>query len=390
MTWLWASVAFTALAVGWLVLWFTATGMGLSTGAVLTRVVPELIYWNVWAALTPAVFWLSRRFSFPLQPLSWKWSVHLVLAPLVAFVMHGLMLAGVSAYFVLVAELGGTLTETLDQTVQRRVFGMFTFGVPMGCIVYALLLALAQGRAYVQQLRIEERRSAVLQAQLAQAELQALKMQLHPHFLFNALNTISSTLHTDSGAADRMLAQLGDFLRLTLEHAHRATVPLTDELNFIEHYLQIEQHRLEDRLTVRVDVEQGAYEAAVPYLILQPLVENALRHGIGQRVEEGRVEIRAYREEDSLVLDVENTGPPLTAGGMGDREPSGGIGLVNTRARLEQGYGAAASLQIEDIEGGVRASVRIPFIHYDADRQEPVPSRVLSSPVTLETDAFYD
>ncbi|MEM1042785.1 MAG: histidine kinase [Bacteroidota bacterium] len=364
----WLPAAYTALALGWSALWLAATGQGFGMATLLNQVVPEVIFWNAWAAVTPVVFWLARQFAFPVQPLSWKWSLHLLLAALVTVAVYLLSFGLHSLYHVAVTALGGSLALTLGEQFSQRMVGMLSFGLPLGGFVYALLVALTLTGDYVRRLRAEERHSAALEAQLAQAELQALKMQLHPHFLFNALNTISATLQTHPPTADRMLAELGDFLRLTLEHVHRATVPLAEEVDFVRRYLQIEQHRLEDGLAVEIDVSDDVQEAAVPYLILQPLVENALRHGIGRRVEPGRVTVRAEREGDDTVLCVINTGPPLDpTPSLGDGAPPRGIGLANTRARLQQSYGEAASLHLADTTEGVQACVRLPFALCAAD-----------------------
>lgn len=315
--------------------------------------------WNAWCVTTPLIVSMARRWSFPIRPLSWKWSVHLLLAPLVVLATNTIGLGLNAAFHVGASALGAPLSASLADAMVSRVMNVFTLGLPLGCIVYALIVALTQAAGYVERLRREKEHSSALQTQLARAERDALKMQVHPHFLFNSLNTISATLHEDPATADRMLTQLGDFLRLTLDHAHRASVPLAEEVDFNRRYLRIEQHRLEDRLVVRVDVPSGVAQASVPYLILQPLVENAIRHGIGQRVDPGTVTIRAARDGGDLVLDVVNTGPGLTS-----ERRAGGIGLRNTRARLAQAYGEAASFSVDSVQGGVRARIRLPLATY--------------------------
>jgi len=193
------------------------------------------------------------------------------------------------------------------------------------------------------------RRFQALERQLAEAQLLALKMQLQPHFLFNALNAVSSLVRRDPAAAETMLARLGDFLRLTLESTGRQEVPLREELRFLESYLAIEQVRFRDRLRVRFEVDPAVQETPVPNLILQPIVENAVRHGGA-----GRIDIRAAPRDGELVLSVEDDGP----GG----EVVEGRGLSLTRSRLAELYGDASRLELDSPPPrGMRVTVRIPL-----------------------------
>ena len=193
------------------------------------------------------------------------------------------------------------------------------------------------------------------------AQLEALKMQLHPHFLFNTLHSISALVHRDPEAADKMIARLGDFLRLTLENSGAAEVSLQKELEFLTCYLEIERVRFQDRLTTSLEVEPGALDTPVPNLILQPIVENALRHGVAQSKAPGRIEISAKRENGSLRIGVRDNGPGLvgvTASREGFRE---GVGLSNARARLEQLYGPSHRLELANApEGGLLVTLVIP------------------------------
>jgi LytS/YehU family sensor histidine kinase len=181
-------------------------------------------------------------------------------------------------------------------------------------------------------------------------------MQLQPHFLFNALNGVSALIHEDPDAADTLLMKLADFLRLGLDTAGESEVPLSTEQGFLCRYLEIEQIRFPDRLRVRFDIEAAALGALVPSLILQPVIENAVRHGIARREEPGRLEIVGRVDGQSLRLAVYNDGPPLS---HGDVE---GIGLANCRSRLAEMYGPAASLSLaDDPRGGVSATVLLPL-----------------------------
>src|SRR5262249_14501171 len=223
---------------------------------------------------------------------------------------------------------------------------------------YWAILAVAHVLNYYRQLRQRELLSSQLEAKLAQTQLQVLKMQLHPHFLFNTLNAISALIHSDVELADRMIARLGDLLRTTLENANQQEVPLRQELDFIQPYLEIEKARLGPRLTVDIQIDPEILDAKVPNLILQPLIENAIRHGIGPRTAPGRIEIHAGRDNGFLRLAVKDTGPGLQA-------PPGalrGIGLANTRARLEHLYGANQQLQLTNVPGGgLQVSLTFPF-----------------------------
>jgi len=181
-------------------------------------------------------------------------------------------------------------------------------------------------------------------------------MQIHPHFLFNTLNSIAALLHKDVEAADRMIARLGDFLRLTLNSSNAQIVNFEEELNFLKCYLDIEHIRFQDRLTVEMDIDPDALTAMVPNLILQPIVENALRHGVARQTDPGHITIRARREGERLIVRVDDNGPGLKVKSNGS-----GIGISNTRARLEQFYGSDFTFQIANsAERGVSVTLDVP------------------------------
>jgi LytS/YehU family sensor histidine kinase len=230
---------------------------------------------------------------------------------------------------------------------------LFAIDFHVGIAVYWVVIAVDQGIA-------SQRRAAQLESRLATAQLQALRMQLNPHFLFNTLNAVAALVRKDPEAAEEMVTELGDFLRLTLAGSDAQEVSLREELGFLERYLKIERVRFPDRLTTTVTVEPGTEEARVPSLILQPIVENAIRHGIAGRAEPGRVEVGARRAGDALLLEVRDDGAglrPERSGPLGE-----GVGLANTRARLEQLYGRDGRLEIESPEGrGFRVLLRLPF-----------------------------
>jgi LytS/YehU family sensor histidine kinase len=200
------------------------------------------------------------------------------------------------------------------------------------------------------------------QLQMTQAQLEALKMQLRPHFLFNTLNSISSLLDTNTKAAETMLARLGDFLRMTLDNSGTQEVTLEEEMKFLSCYLDIELERFSDRLTVQKEIARETYDALVPNLILQPIVENAIRHGIMSHVGDGRIEIRSRREDERLCLEVKDNGPGLHAGNGTGQRPKRGFGFALTRERLERLYGTRHSFSLSDApEGGLRVLLEIPY-----------------------------
>jgi LytS/YehU family sensor histidine kinase len=228
-------------------------------------------------------------------------------------------------------------------------------------IVYGMILGVGYAFSYYRRFRERELRTTQLESQLAQAELQALRMQLQPHFLFNTLNGIAGLVRDQKNrAAVSMIAGLSDLLRHTLQNAGKQEVPLREELEFLELYLDIQQMRFPDRLKVQMQIAPEALDAQVPNLMLQPLVENAIRHGIAERAAAGTVGVSARRENGQLELKVYDDGPGLQP--KQRPEESAGIGLSNTRARLEQLYGERYRFDVQNrAEGGVEAIIRIPL-----------------------------
>jgi LytS/YehU family sensor histidine kinase len=212
--------------------------------------------------------------------------------------------------------------------------------------------------------REKEKLAGELRDQLAAAQLQSLRVQLQPHFLFNVLNTISSYIYEDPDTAVKIVARLSELLRSSLDSQNRAFIPLAQELAIAETYLEIERLRFSDRLQVRIDVPGETRRALVPSFLLQPLLENAMRHGIAGQIEGGTVEIVARRLGETLSLQVQDDG----AGARPDRPASTGIGLGNTRSRLERLYGADHTWRAGNRPGGgFEVEIAIPF------RSEPEP-----------------
>ncbi len=255
-----------------------------------------------------------------------------------------------------------------ERSVQTGDILTFTYLVKHLAIHYCLMTLLLYwmvvmahlGWHYYQRLRERELESATLQRELTEARLDTLRLQLNPHFLFNTLHTVSALIHENPEGADRVLARLSDLLRLTLDQSKPQEVSLAEELAFLDLYLQIEQTRFADRLRVEKDIEAGAEKALVPYLILQPIVENAIRHGIEPREDAGRLAIQARRNNGRLELRISDNGPGLAEQTNGTYRE--GIGLSNTRSRLRHLYGQDHDLELVTAPGGgLEARISIPF-----------------------------
>jgi two-component system, LytTR family, sensor kinase len=226
-------------------------------------------------------------------------------------------------------------------------------------ITGAAIIGFAHAYFYYTETQQRAVREAQLETRLVEAQLQTLQRQLHPHFLFNTLHAISALMHRDVAAADRTLAQLSDLLRLTLDSVRRPEIQFSEELEFLEKYVQIEQVRLGDRLVIRFDVDPDTFDAMVPALILQPLVENAIKHGIAPMGRPGRVTVTARREAEMLVMTVTDTGPGPSERAM--VALSTGIGVANTRARLAHQFGARFRFEFQRHDLGFTVLVAIPF-----------------------------
>lgn len=319
----------------------------------------ELPYWFLWAMLAPVIFQLTRRFRIGRDGWLRNSLIHLTACLALAFFHRAIYLIVCWALHVAVYRQYSSIRELY----QSDIF----FNLPTGYLSYGTFMLISHVIDYYRRYQREELRASRLKAELAQAQLQALKMQLQPHFLFNTLNSISALLDEDVDAADEMLARLGDFLRMTLQNPGAQQVRLQEELEFLRCYLEIERVRFQDRLTVSFDIAPEALDARVPNLILQPIVENAIRHGIVTRAGPGRIEIRAARQSDKLALMIKDNGPGLVSTQDSSGKLRGGVGLANTRARLEQLYGKAQRFEMADArEGGLQVTLEIPFASTDS------------------------
>jgi two-component system, LytTR family, sensor kinase len=315
----------------------------------------------LWALLTLPIFRLASL--YPIERSGWLSRVmFLVLGLAVAIFMD--VVTNYLRYKVYHWPL--TLSPQIAAIMRvRSLWFMNEF------IVYVAVLASGFARNYFLNYRARlteavnlKAQAAQLQAQLADARLSALRTQLNPHFLFNTLNAVSALVERDPRGVRRMIARLSELLRTSLDEADEPEVPLQRELAFVDRYLEVMQIRFQGRLHVRIHAEPDASAALVPNLILQPLVENAVKHGVSKMVGTGRIEIRAQRADARVLLTVIDNGPGLPNGTL---PPSEGVGLRNTRMRLAQLYGSDQSLTLRTGEsGGLIAEVSLPY-HTQAD-----------------------
>lgn len=301
----------------------------------------------IWAAFTPLILWLS------------SWSLHKsdrartrslwVRIPL-------LLLVGLAIAVAVYALLDLARFLVIDPPPFRRGRGGRSTFAPLReigrlrflnqLLVYFAVLATGFAREFFLRDQRRQQQEAHLQAQLAEARLDALRMQINPHFLFNTLHAVSALVERDPGGVRRMISRLSELLRHTIDSRATDEVPLREELAFLRRYIEIMEIRFQGRLRVEMEVEDATLDALVPNLILQPIVENALEHGVNRAAGEGQITISARRDGDRLVLSVRDNGPGI------DTQNESGVGLGNTRARLEQLYGDRAVLTLKNADGG--------------------------------------
>jgi two-component system, LytTR family, sensor kinase len=325
------------------------SSMAFGTSVPLSRIVRSaLCDWYILGILFYPVRWVSARFPLDRHLLARHVGFHLLCGALFSV-----------AHIVLYILIQGALNpqafafqESFTFWFIRRFHGNLFY--------YATFVMISHGLEYYGRLRERELKASELEARLAQAQLQALKMQLQPHFLFNTLHTISELVHENAEAADQTITRLSDLLRMTLKNPSAHEVPLKQELDFLERYLELERTRLGDRLAVQMEVPPETLDSLVPNLILQPLVENAIRHGIAPCSRPGEIGIRIERHRDELKLQVRNTN-------QGTAEPlqsrsGNGVGLANTQARLHRLYGDRQNFTVRpNAEGNFVVEISIPF-----------------------------
>jgi two-component system, LytTR family, sensor kinase len=309
----------------------------------------NMTYWYAWAVLVPGMLWMARRYRFGRH--TWKRAAAMHVGGVVVFTLAHAALAVTCRVLIMKAFADRDVSWWMY--FQEMFFRNFDWEM----MTYWAVVGLSHALDFHRESQERELTAAQLSTRLAEANLQALQRQLHPHFLFNTLNTISALMHRDTEAADAMLERLGDLLRLTLDRVGTQHVSLKDELDFLRKYLEIEKTRFGERLQVHIEVDLATLDAAVPNLVLQPLVENALRHGIGPKIGGGRVDIIARRDGQDLWLEVRDNGVGLTSDAFHK-----GVGLTNTRSRLENLYGDRYRFECHTPPGGgLLVTVVIPF-----------------------------
>jgi two-component system LytT family sensor kinase len=333
----------------------------------------NLGYWYSWAFIAPAILWVSRR--FPLDKQHWHVSlpVHVV-GVFVATTLHIAM--AVTSRMLTGWALGESAWAFSDAGGSWRLEAqrMFFLHFDWEMMTYWAIVGLSHALGYRREAQARALNASQLETRLVEAQLQSLQRQLQPHFLFNTLNTISALMHRDVEAADMMIARLSDLLRISLQMVGVQEISLKEELDFLSKYLEIEQTRFRDRLTVVFDVRPEALDALVPNLILQPLVENAIKHGIGPRPSPGTITIRArLAGSERLELIVQDNGVGMSAARLSDFNR--GVGLSNTRARLEHLYGPLHRFEFrQPPEGGLQVLIEVPL---EAVAEEVIGERVV-------------
>jgi two-component system LytT family sensor kinase len=311
----------------------------------------NLVYWFIPASFSPLIFSLVRRFDIRQHRRT------IFVHALTAFAMvctHAVGMQMVRAGFYGPPPFGWT-TAFQRTFLTNLDFLLMTYTTVVG-FTYAL--------GYYREVQTRSVREANLETRLVEARLRTLEAELHPHFLFNTLHAISTLLHTKPDVADRMISRLSDLLRLTFDRSGAPKVALQEELEFLQKYLEIEQIRFQDRLTVHYDIDPAALDAEVPRLILQPIVENAIKHGVSPRTGPGSVHIAARVEAERLLLEVRDNGIGLT--GKARLQFDRGVGLANTRDRLECLYGERSRLEFSEIDTGLTVRLAMPL------RQSPI------------------
>ena len=312
----------------------------------------QMVSGYVWFAISPLVLYLTKRFPLEEGRLRASLPVHLIGGLVIALIQQAI------DTFVL-TRLGYPPGREFASFYEAYKFFVF-INLHLSLLIYWGIVGVRTTYDYYQKYRERELHSSQLQARLAQSRLQVLKMQLHPHFLFNTLNAISELVHRDPERADQMLGELSDLLRMSFENLEVQEVPLRQELEFLQKYLDIEQMRFDDRLKVELKVDPETLSARVPNMILQPLVENAIKHGIAPRSSGGKIAITAVRSNGHLDISVVDDGIGVPFGDVSN--VSDGVGLANTRRRLRHLYGGDHSFELAAGEkGGMNVRLSIPF-----------------------------
>lgn len=346
-----AAVYWTVQIVGWLAFGAAMFVWGLSHWTVAQAVVNKAILVAVGVLLTVALRWLYRKS----RTRALSAFGYVALAAVASF--------GIGVVWI---EAHSALFQIWYDAVNNRDIAPAWTDLYPGTVLFFGFVLFAWSLCYFginawSELEAQRRRTERAEALAREARLRALQSQLEPHFLFNTLNAVSTLVaEGQNAAASRMIARLGEFLRLTIDAGPTPEIPVAEELEFVRRYLEIEQVRFGDRLRVEIDVDPGAFDALVPALILQPLVENAIKHGIQAREDGGDVVVRVWRRDDAVGLSVADDGPGLDA--EGDSSSRRGLGLTNVEERLLELYGDGARLRVHrPTNGGFEVSMVLPF-----------------------------
>lgn len=312
----------------------------------------NLAYWYIPALLLPTIFRLAYRFR--LDAGSWYGAVALHAASALTFsILHWAGMMGVRS--LLWPNAGKPIDWAWTSFAQRNYLNNLDWSL----MTYTSAVGLAYALWYHRESQSSAVAAAQLETRLMETRLRTLEAELHPHFLFNTLHAISTLIHSKPEAADRMISRLSDLLRLTFDRTGAPRISLQEELEFLQKYLEIEQTRFQDRLTVQFDVDAELLDAEVPRLILQPLVENAIKHGLSPKPGHGLIKITAERRDGALSLEVKDNGVGLNPRSRARLHE--GVGLSNTRDRLDCLYGNAHRLEFSDGVGGLAVRLEIPF-----------------------------
>lgn len=311
----------------------------------------NIVYWYIPASLSPIIFRLAHRFRLDGSRKAQAFAVHAV----AALTFSAVHFAGMMGARMLMWGMPKPASVPWLTFVQRQYLTQLDWTL----MTYTTVVALSYALHYSKESQARAVKEAQLETRLVEARLRTLEAQLHPHFLFNTLHAISSLVHTNPDAADRMISRLSDLLRLTFDRSGSPGISLQEELEFLQKYLEIEQTRFQDRLSVRFDIDPETLDAEVPRLILQPLVENAIKHGLSPQPGSGTVQIASRHRGDTLWIEVSDNGVGLSAGARARLRS--GVGLSNTRDRLDCLYGPAHRIEFSEDGKGLAVRLEIPF-----------------------------
>jgi len=346
VTYLFAIMTVLALLMGWQA-YQLAVGWHRPNPSFADQAANQLIDYYCWSLIALFIWQIMRVFS--LQGRKWK-------RDLVAHVLISVAMAPL-ATLLYISGVALTRVGTQSMSVMDRLRLNLRGEIVANAIEYLTILAIIVAVDYYRRYQNEQQENLQLQHALTESKLQTLRAQLNPHFLFNAMNSVSCLLHRDAAAADTMLSRVANLLRLTLARDNSREVRLLEEIELAEEYLEIQKIRFGSRLKLDIDIADEALEALVPNMLLQPLVENACIHGVARRRGECRLAIKARPEGARLLLTIYNDGPPVRR----DWQSQSGIGLRNTMERLSLLYGEDAKLELSNVQDGVRLLVQIPL-----------------------------